>query len=155
MTIRPYTPDDAEALAQIYRDAVTGIGATEYNPRQIAVWASFAEDIPAFRTFIARGQTMLVDVDGEIAAYCQLHPADHIALLYTATRHARRGYATAAYLAIETEACATGQRSLTTDASKLSRPFFEKQGFVVCRTEQTFRQGEYFERYQMTKSLSS
>ena len=78
---------------------------------------------------------------------------DHISLLYTATRHARRGLASAVYLGVEAHARAQGQCVLTTDASKLSRPFFEHHGFIVRRTEQTIRQGVAFERYQMEKRL--
>jgi putative acetyltransferase len=92
-------------------------------------------------------------VGGETAAFCHLHPLDHISLLYTAARFARQGLATAVYRAIEAYAREHGQRILTTDASRLSRPFFEREGFIVRRTEQTCRQGVYFERYQMEKVL--
>ena len=153
MNIRPYTPDDAEALATIYRDAVMGIGATAYSPEQVAAWVAFADDLPKFRNFLSRGHTRIAEADGLPVAFCQRHPDDHIALLYTATRYARRGFATAVYRSIEAHARECHQTVLTTDASKLSHPFFEKEGFIVCRTEQTNRNGVYFERYQMKKIL--
>lgn len=153
MILRPYTAADAGALANIYRDAVLALGITAYSTEQVKVWASFAEDSSAFTAFLAHGHTVVAEIEGEPAAFCQRHPADHIALLYTAPRFARRGLATAAYRAIESHARAEGRSILTTDASKLSRPFFEREGFTVRRTEQTCRQGVYFERYQMEKAL--
>lgn len=153
MFIRPSTSDDTTALAAIYRDAVYGIGITAYSAEQAAVWASFPDDLTAFRLLLSQGFALIAEVDGVPGAFCHLHPLNHVSLLYTATRHARKGLATAVYLGIEQYARQNGQCLLTTDASKLSRPFFERHGFVVQRTEQTIRQGVAFERYQMTKEL--
>lgn len=153
MIIRPCTPGDIEALAHIYRTSVLAIGITAYTDRQAAVWASFPDDSEAFSRLLGQGHALLAEIDGEPAAFCHLHPRDHISLLYTAPAHARRGLATAVYGAIEDLARADGQPVLTTDASRLSRPFFERQGFVVRRTEETIRQGVSFERFQMEKRL--
>lgn len=153
MIIRTSTPDDIDALAEIYRASVLEIGITAYTARQAAVWASFADDTVAFSTLLGQGHVLLAEIDGEPAAFCHLHPGDHISLLYTAPAHARRGLATAVYRAIEEIARADGRHVLTTDASRISRPFFERQGFVVRRTEETIRQGVSFERFQMEKRL--
>lgn len=153
MLIRPVTPEDTLALAAIYRDAVFGIGATAYAAEQVAVWATFPDDLAAFGKLLSQGYALVAEIDGAPAAFCHLHPLNHVSLLYTATRHARMGLATAVYLGIEEVARREDQTVLTTDASKLSRPFFECHGFVVRRTEQTIRQGVAFERYQMVKRL--
>lgn len=154
MILRPYAPHDLDALSAIYRDAVLRIGITAYSPEQAAVWASFPDDREAFSTLLAKGFALVAEVDGTPAAFCHLHPQDHISLLYTAPNRARMGLATAVYRGIEAHARDLGQCVLTTDASKISRPFFEREGFVVRRTEQTIRQGIAFERYQMEKRLA-
>lgn len=153
MILRPYRIADTQALAAIYRDAVFGIGITAYTAEQAVVWASFPDDLTAFGKLLSQGHALVAEIDGTPAAFCHLHPLNHVSLLYTATRHARMGLATAVYLGIEEIARREGQTILTTDASKLSRPFFERHGFAVQRTEQTFRQGVAFERYQMAKRL--
>jgi len=43
--IRHYQPDDAEALATVYRDAVQHIGPLAYTPEQVRVWAMYPEDL--------------------------------------------------------------------------------------------------------------
>jgi putative acetyltransferase len=154
MHVRRSIPEDVPALAAIYHDAVTGLGRMAYTDAQVAVWASFAEDRDAFRALLDQGYTLVAIVNGKPAAFCQLHPEDHVSLLYTATEHARCGLATAVYRGIEIHARKQGQQTLTTDASKLSRPFFTAHGFTVRRAEQTIRQGVPFERYQMEKTLA-
>lgn len=54
MIIRPFTPDDLEALAAIYRDAVFGIGTTAHSPEQAAVWATFPDAREAFAGLLAK-----------------------------------------------------------------------------------------------------
>ena len=153
MKIRPYTPDDLPALADLYRDAVEGLGTTEYRPEQIVVWAAFADEHAAFRERLSEGFALVAEVDGVPAAFCHLHPVDHISLLYTATRFARQGLATAVYRGVEAYARDHGQTRLNTDASKISRPFFAREGFEVVRVEQVDRLGVTFERYRMEKVL--
>ena len=89
MIIRPYTPNDLNAVAAIYRDAVFGIGTTAYSAEQASVWASFPDDREAFSALLGKGFALIAEIDGAPAAFCHLHPMDHISLLYTATRHAR------------------------------------------------------------------
>lgn len=153
MIIRPYSPDDLEQLATLYYDSVVGLGPAVYNPDQVAAWASFAEDREAFRTLLEKGHTLVAEVDGAPAAFCQLHPEDHISLLYTAAQLGRKGLATEVYRRIEVYAREKGQTVLTTDASKISRPFFEKEGYTVRRAEETIRKGVSITRYQMEKRL--
>ena len=153
MTVRPCIPSDLAALADLYRDAVEGIGATAYAPEQVRVWAGFVDDLNAFRARLSQGFALVAECEGVPAAFCHLHPLDHISLLYTSTRFARRGFATAVYAGCEEHARAAGQCRLTTDASKLSRPFFERQGFELCAVEVVEREGVSFERYSMEKAL--
>lgn len=90
-TLRPYRPADVESLARLYRDAVLGLGRGAYEPTRLAVWASFADDLNLFRERIEQGLTLVAELGQEIAAFGQLHPVDHIALLYTHPAHARQG----------------------------------------------------------------
>ena len=154
MKIRPYRPDDVAALAALYRDAVEGLGAAAYGPEQIAVWAAFADEHGAFRARLSEGFALVVEMDGAPAAFCHLHPLDHISLLYTATRFARQGLATAVYRGVEAYARDHGQVRLHTDASKISRPFFAREGFEVVQVEEVERLGVTFERYRMEKELT-
>lgn len=151
--IRPAAPQDATTLARLYRDAVLGTGAEAYDARQVEVWAAFADDLDAFARTLACGHTLLAEVDGEPAAFGQLYPSDHIALLYTASRHARRGLAGALYARFERLAVEAGAPRLSVDASRIARGFFVKAGFRVLAVEYVERQGVVFERFRLEKRL--
>lgn len=153
VSIRPYRPGDAEALAHVYRDAVTGTGATAYDPPQIQVWAAYPEDMDEFRRLLGEGLTLVAVQGPEPVAFGQLSPPGHIALLYTATHLGRQGLATAIYRQLEAAAVESGTQRLTVDASRIARHFFLKMGFRVVETEFAERNGVRFERFRMEKML--
>lgn len=151
MTIRSYHPDDTDALAEVYRDSVRGIGPQAYGPEQIAMWSAWPDNLQEFEACLALGLTLVAEVDGRVVALGQLHPVNHIVLLYCSTAHARRGIASAIYARLEEHAYAAGVTEITTNASRLSRPLFEKQGFTVVKVESAHRSGVEFERFKMVK----
>lgn len=151
--LRPFQADDAPALARVYRDAVTGTGATAYDPVQVAIWANFPADLEAFRNSLLCGLTQIASVNGRPIGFGQLHPVDHIALLYTAPDHGRRGIAGAICSRLEQNAAAAGQRLLRTEASRIARPFFERRGYTLVEAEYPQYGGVVFERFRMLKVL--
>jgi putative acetyltransferase len=154
MNLRPYEPADAAALARVYRDSVTELGPQGYDEAQVAVWASFADDLTSFRDRLEGGLTVVAEEDGIPVAFAQLHPEDHVQFLYCAPSHARRGIATALYAWLELFALQRGEAALTTEASRVSRPFFRKMGFEEVGREVVERDGVSLERFPMRKALS-
>lgn len=153
MFLRPYQPADAEAIAQLYRDAVLVTGAEAYSAEQVAAWAAFPEDLADFRVSLQQGLTLVGWDDATLTAFGQLHPADHIAFLYTAPAYARCGYATAIYQQLEEEAQRQGVAVLRTEASRISKFFFLKQGFEVKEVETVVRHGVELDRFKMHKDI--
>jgi len=154
MKLRPYDKSDAEDLAHVYRDAANFIGRQAYNADQVRVWSLYPDDIEEFRDRLARGLTLVAEADNVVVAFGQLDPGDHVAFIYCASANARRGIASAIYDRLEAHAIAKGILTLTTDASRISRPFFEKKGFTVTAIEHSLRLGVLFERFRMSKPLS-
>ncbi|MFQ3670552.1 MAG: GNAT family N-acetyltransferase [Verrucomicrobiia bacterium] len=149
--IRPYQPQDTEHLAGVYRDAVRTTGAQAYGEEQVRVWALYPDDLQEFQTRLLRGVTLVAEEAGCIAAFGQLEPSDHLAFLYCAGRHGRRGIGSAIYLALEARAFEQGVARIHTDASRISRAFFAKHGFEVIGEERVDRCGVEFERFRMVK----
>ncbi|MBD2096192.1 GNAT family N-acetyltransferase [Trichocoleus sp. FACHB-591] len=154
MLIRPYQTTDAEAIAAIYQDSVLGIGATAYNAEQIAVWSAYPDDIEEFRRSLQQGLTLVAVSEGQLLAFGQLNPLNHIAFLYTASQAARQGYATKIYLKLETYAIQRGVEHLHTEASRISKFFFLKMGYHITETEVVTRKGVELERFKMAKIIS-
>jgi putative acetyltransferase len=153
--LRAYRADDAEALAALFRASARVLGAQAYSPAHVDAWARYPEDIEAFRARLAQGTT-LVALGGETpVGFGQLNPADRVDFLYVAPTHARRGVAQAIYDALEAQARNLGTATLRAAASRLSKRFFEKNGWTVVQIEQAPRYDVVFERYLMCKSLRS
>lgn len=154
LRIRRYRPKDAEALVAVFRSAVRGTGSTVYGPEQVNAWANFPPDLEAFRAALARGLTLVAEVGGTVAAFGQVYPEDHVEYLYTAAKYNRSGLGGALYARLEEEARTHRVRRLTTKASLISRPFFEKAGFRVTKEEAVERGGVTFRRFRMEKRLA-
>ncbi len=154
MTIRPYSPTDAEAIAAVYRDAVRGIGPQAYTAEQVAMWSSWPDHREEFAACLARGLTLVAQEEGRIVAFGQLEPVDHVVLLYCAPSHSRQGIATTIHAQLEAHAFAAGVNTLSTCASRISRPLFEKLGYEVVQIEKPVRDGIEFERFKMVKKTT-
>lgn len=152
MPLRSFKPSDAEALAGVYRDAVRTIGPQAYTDQQVEAWALYPDDMEEFRARLSRGLTLIADVDGRIAAFGQLEPDDHLAFIYCAGSYCRKGIASEIYRTLEAHAFQKGVRSIHTEASRISRPFFLRHGYIVTEVEKAVRFGVEFERFRMTKA---
>lgn len=153
MFIRPYHEQDLPAIAAVYRDAVLSLGLQKYTLKQLKMWASFANDTDALKERLARGLTLVAITHKQLVAFGQLEPADHLSLLYTSGRHARKGIASDIYKQLEAHAVGAGVAHIDTEASHISLPFFESKGYVVVEPETVMREGVSFERFKMRKQL--
>ncbi len=155
MTLRNYIPTDAEALADVYRDAARNLGTQAYTPEQTRVWALHPEDLEEFRATLSEGLTICAVVGDSPVAFGQIHPVDHVAYLYCHSAHARRGYATAILTKLEEQAEAGRVSVLRVEASCVAKPIFEKAGYHVVEEERPIRHGVEFLRYKMAKEVAN
>ena len=78
-----------------------------------------------------------------------------IAMLYIHPDAGGQGFAKALVDALERLAFARGKTRLTTDASDVSRGFFERRGYVAKQRNSVFRAGEWLANTTMVKELTS
>lgn len=154
MSIRQYEPTEIEAIADVYRNAILEIGCDFYSPEQVKIWSSFPDDRETFRKKFQQGLTLVAVEEQKIIAFGQLHPKNRIAFLYTVKQYARQGYASLLYQKLEETAIAQSVQYLRTEASRISKFFFLKQGFEIVEPEIVLRQGMEFERFRMQKKIA-
>jgi putative acetyltransferase len=153
MAVRPYQPDDAPMLADIFRDAVMNIASKDYDEAQCHAWVRFINDLDAFAVGLSRGLTLVAEDDQGPVAFGQLHPVDHVNYIYCRLRGRGRGYADAILTALEDHANKHHVRLLYTEASRTSRPFFARRGYTVEQEEIVRRQGVLLPRFIMSKKI--
>lgn len=152
MNYRICCVEDFPQVRRVFKDAVLNIGVCAYTEEQVRVWAAFADD-PQFDEQLKEGVTIVAEQQGEVVGFGQLHPLNHIALLYVDSRHANQRIGSALANRLERRAQDAGMKAVSVEASKIAKPFFEKQGYTVLEKEIIDRNGIEFERYLMHKRI--
>lgn len=156
--LRPLQAADLPQLAEVYRDAVRSQAQVLYSPAQVRAWAAHAvADQGAFRDPLLRGYGLVScggERDEQVEAFALLDPPDRLALLYCRGRSSRQGRATALLQALQSHAFSQGVGQLRTEASQLSRPLLERQGWRLEAEETAWYEGVAFQRWRMLRDLA-
>lgn len=153
LNIRRYKPEDAEGIAGLYEKSVREIAIEMYTAGEVEAWASYANEIEEIRHRLAEGLTLVAESGNIPVAFGQLKPIDHIAFLYTIKEYSRMGIATEIYKRLKGHALVKGAQYLTTDASRISKPLFERLGFQLECPVIEKRKGVELECFKMKKTL--
>lgn len=153
-TIRPCKSTDLPRLARVYQDSVRQLGAACYTPEQIAAWSAFAEDAPAFASWITEARTFVAaDSDDAVIGFAGLDSGGRIASLYVSPDWMRQGIGSSLLATLLAKAGDSGLKGVRTEASYFSRPVFERHGFRVI-TEEYVRYGDVeFHRFVMGREV--
>ena len=150
--IRPMTDADGPALRELFRQSIRQIASKYYDADAIAAWSASADDAE-FVSRLQRGLTLVALLHGEAVGFAQLHPADHIEMMYLSPQGSGLGIATLLCQHLEDESRIAGSKTLSTASSLAARRFFESMGFRVINEETVQRNGVAINRLQMEKVL--
>jgi putative acetyltransferase len=143
VTTRDYQPTDAPALAELYRAAILETGPEAYSAEQCAAWAGSIDDATAWAARLQDNWVRVaVDEEGEIVGFGGILMPGHIDLLFTAPEANRQGVGSLILDDLLDLAKAMGTKKITTTASELSKPFFEKHGFKLVESGAHERGGQ-------------
>jgi|SRR5579863_5607465 len=154
-TLRPFLPQDASAVAQIFRDAIEDLTSDDYDEVQRAAWSASADDEESFARRLAAQTTLLALRDGTPAGFVSLKGNDHLDMLYVRPELAGEGVGTYLEQAAETLARGRGAKSLTVEASDTALPFFDKLGFKPQVRQSVAVNGEWLANTKMAKTLGA
>ena len=70
--LRPYLPQDAAVLADIFRASVEELTEEDYTPPQQEAWAAFADDMEEFSARLARHLTLIATMEGSPVGFITL-----------------------------------------------------------------------------------
>jgi putative acetyltransferase len=154
IAIRRYRIADLPALATIYAGSIRELGSAYYSDAQVAAWSSFADDRAAFRDWIEHADTFVAsDANDGPVGFTGLDGNGHVTAVFVAPSNRGQGIATRLLSHLLNEAKSRHLTTLTTAASELSRPLFEKFGFQVRDVEHTVFKDIPFDRYAMQASI--
>ena len=152
--LRPFLPDDAPLLADIFRASIEELTGEDYSEAQQQAWAAAAEDAGGFAARLAAQLTIVATLDGLPVGFASLARNEEIDMLYVHPAVAGRGVGTMLCDALEKLAGARGATRLTTAASDTARLFFERRAYVPQQRNTILRGGEWIANTTMQKQLA-
>lgn len=152
------TAADVPALAEIYAGAARALGPSVYGPEQVAAWAQFGSDTPAFRDYVLKARTWVAEADSGAAplGFCGIgedgHDGEHhgeVHSLYVRPGHTRQGLGGQLLAHALADARGRGLQHFSAWVTPLSRPLFLRSGFELIETVVAPYEGVLFERYRV------
>jgi putative acetyltransferase len=161
--VRAYRETDAEATLELFERAIRITGAARYTAAQREAWVGPARDPREWNQSREAAQTVVAEIGGAVAGFADLTDdglsdddltdAGLVDMLFVDPDRGRRGVASALLDHVIALAASRGMTSLTTHASLVARPVFERAGFVVVETEHVERGGQTLTRYAMRRAI--
>jgi putative acetyltransferase len=153
--LRPYLPQDAPVLAEIFRASVEELTEDDYNPAQQEAWAASADDLGAFAARLAKHLTLIATMEGSPVGFISLDAPTEIGLLYVHPALAGQGVGKLLCDAVEKLSAARGVSHLSVDASDTAREFFERRGFTAEQRNSVSVGNEWLSNTTMKKKLAA
>ncbi|MBI2517897.1 MAG: GNAT family N-acetyltransferase [Opitutae bacterium] len=153
-TLRPYRPEDAPALAQLFRETIHTVNRRDYTPAQVEAWAPAQIDLARWQAKLASEEVVVAEVGGELAGFCSWTADGYLNFIFVHHAQQRKGIAAALYTAAEQALRAQGLARIHTQASVTAQPFFARQGFTVVKHQLVHVRGVDLPNAVMEKSLA-
>ena len=152
LVIRPIRPDDGPAAAQVFFDAVCEGTQAHYTEAQRRAWAGQAPDPEGWRDRLYGVDGFAAEQEGRLVGFMTI-AGWYIDLAFVTPAALGRGVGWQLYRAVEARARKLGASVLTTDASRMAKPFFERQGWSVVVEQRVVKRGMVLTNYKMRKLL--
>jgi len=152
--LRPYLPQDAPFLAEIFRASVEGLTEDDYTPAQQDAWMGEAEDLESLAERLGKHLTLIATLDGTPVGFISLDAPTEIGLFYVHPDAAGQGAGRMLYEAIEKISAARGTAHLQVDASDTARDFFSHRGFTAEQRNSVSVGNEWLSNTTMKKQLT-
>ena len=153
--LRPFLPQDAPLLADIFRAAIEELTQDDYNPAQQEAWASAADDLEAFAARLGKHLTLIATMEGSPVGFISLDAPTEIGLFYVHPAVARQGVGKLLYDAVEKLSKARGTPHLSVEASDTAREFFAHRGFSAEQRNSVSVGNEWLSNTTMKKQLAA
>lgn len=155
MIIRDYDAADAEASQRIFERAISETAGASYTEEQTRAWLGTPVPLPQWNADRLRVRTFVAELDGVIAGFVDVDATGYVDRLFVDPELGRRGVASALLRHVRATVEQQGPTELTTHASLVARPVFERAGFNVEHEELVWRGDVQLTRFFMRAAASS
>ncbi|MCS5716294.1 GNAT family N-acetyltransferase [Herbiconiux sp. CPCC 205716] len=151
--IRGYVEGDAAATLEVFERAILETARSDYSEEQVRAWLGGPRELARWNAERLATRTVVDELDGAVAGFSDLGADGYVDRLFVHPSFARRGAAARLLDAVVATGEDLGLAELTTHASLVARPVFERAGFDVVHRETVERGALTLDRFFMRRML--
>lgn len=151
---RPLTADDIPAMQRLVKETILGVNARDYTREEVADWASCLDNEARQRELLAaHGFIAALDETGLMVGIASMNAEGYLHSLFVHKDWQGRGVASFLLDEVERKAREYGGKEIYCEVSLTARPFFEKRGYVVEKTQKQRANRLLLTNFAMRKRL--
>ncbi|QKK14938.1 GNAT family N-acetyltransferase [Rhizobium indicum] len=148
--IRHYAPGDVDMTIEIFLRAIREVASKDYSPAEIQAWAK-VEDRGLWAERRISRPAWIAEIDGRPVGFSDLTGGGCLDMMFVHPEFQGLGIASRLLSRVEDEALKLGFSRIYTEASRTTRPFFERKGFRVITKQIVEKRGQGLENFLMEK----
>lgn len=156
MLIRKYEETDCLQLMELFIDTVHSINVKGYSEEEIEAWAPtnyIKLNYSRWKDSLKENYTFVATLNNKIVGFIDLSSTGYLDRLFVHKDYQNQGIASALLNQVLTLAKTLNLATITTEASIIARPFFEKYGFKILKKQKVERNSIYLINYLMVKKI--
>lgn len=150
---RKYVSKDFPAIKQLFYESVHSTADDVYSVAQKEAWAPRDVSYEHMHTALQNTIAYCAFDNDLLVGFGNIDSAGYLDYLYVDKDFQRRGIGSALLKILEDEARTLKLSHITTHASLVAKPLFEKYGFKVVKEQQVLRNGVLLTNFEMIKYL--
>lgn len=153
MQITLCQPEDLTQVRELFRSTIQTVNSKDYNPQQIQVWSSSADDPTRWEDRLVTQHFLIAKIGDQVVGFGTMKPDGYLDTLFVHHRFQRKGIAQALLNHLLEYAHSQHIETIWSEASITALPFFDKNGFVVEREQRKIYKEIAFVNYIVHKKM--
>ncbi|UHA73227.1 GNAT family N-acetyltransferase [Paenibacillus sp. 481] len=156
MEIRTFLDSDIRQIVSLFYETVHSINKRDYSHAQLHAWAPKDEETLKLITWndsLRNNITYVAEINGTIVGFADMTHHGYLDRLYVHKNAQRQGIASALVNTLEHEARKLGLIEMVTDASITAKPFFERRGYHIVKSQIMERRNVTLANFKMIKNI--
>jgi len=157
MNIRKFDVSDIGQIVNLFYDTVHTVNKQDYSDIQLDAWAPRSEmsaRLNSWRESLSGNITYVAELNSQIVGFSDMTLHGYLDRLFVHKDFQGQGIASALVNTLESEARNLNIIQIDTNASITAKPFFEKMGYEVIKSQVVERNGVQLKNFKMLKNLA-
>ncbi len=149
-----YNVSMLDEMLKLFYNTVHTVNANDYSREQLENWAPQAIDKKKWEDRLTNNVCFVTIRNKQIVGFGELSAEGGIDTMYVHENHQGKKIASGILKQLTDYAHNHSFKMLTTEASITARPFFERHGFKVVKTQTNHYDNIVFVNYKMKKNIA-